>query len=194
MISGPTPNEKESELLRRALVDPNSQTSRQAASELLSLYQQRIYLWCLRYVREHEQALDLAQEVLLKAYQALSGFQGRADFGTWLFVITRNCCLSQLRRPSLLMEPTVDPDGIHSSQPDPEARLLASLDEERVLELINETLDPVERSALWMRCFECISVEDITHVLQLEEVSGARTVLQRARRKLRRALKQQDNK
>ncbi len=193
MTSGPGPKNRENELLRLAIADPKSRDGRRAASELLGQYQQRVYLWCYRYVREHEKALDLAQEVLMKAYQSLPGFEGRADFGTWLFAITRNLCLSQLRRPPLLEEPGVDPDGLYSSQPDPETRLLESLGEEGVLELINQTLDTVERTALWLRCFEGAAVDEITRILDLDETSGARAVLQRARRKLRRALQQREN-
>jgi RNA polymerase sigma-70 factor, ECF subfamily len=48
-------------------------------------------------VREHEQALDLAQEALLGAYRGLVSFEGRSGFASWLFVIARNCCLAVLR-------------------------------------------------------------------------------------------------
>jgi len=46
------------------------------------------------------------------------------------------------------------------------------------------------REALWLRCFEHMPVDEIGRVMRLENASGARGLLQRARRKLRAALAQ----
>jgi DNA-directed RNA polymerase specialized sigma24 family protein len=55
---------------------------------------------------------------------------------------------------------------------------------------MNEVLEPAERAALWLRSFERMGMDDISKVLELRNASGARGVLQTARRKLRRALGQ----
>ena len=78
---GPRPDE---ELLQIAVRDPESAESRAAASELLGRYQQRVYLWCYRYVRERERALDLSQEVLTSAWRALPGFRHGSKVSWWL--------------------------------------------------------------------------------------------------------------
>ena len=54
--------------------------------------------------------------------------------------------------------------------------------------LLRDTLNPVEQQAIYLRCFERLSVGDVTRILGLSNVSGARSVLQSAREKLRRAL------
>jgi RNA polymerase sigma-70 factor (ECF subfamily) len=188
MSPGPGPQTSENELIRLATEAPGSQQGREAAAELLRRHQRKVYLWCFRMVREHELALDLAQEVLMQAYEALPGFEGRSGFGSWLFTITRNCCLMHLRRPSLLGEDESDPDQLPDAEPDPARRLQEDEDEQRLLHLINTTLDEDERTALWLRCFDRVPVDEITHLLDLESASGARALLQRARRKLRRVL------
>jgi len=176
------------ELLRFALGEPDSDQSRQAASELLGRYRGRVYTWCLRYVRDHEQALDMAQEVLISAYRNLAAFGGRSRFSTWLYTITRNRCLSELRRPSLVLDESVELDSQVSHQATPDRALEERLDEEEVLGLITYQLESVEQEALWLRCLDKMPVEMITELLEIEHVSGARTILQRARRKLRAAL------
>ena len=181
------------ELLRQALEYPDSQAGRHAASVLLDRYRERVYIWCLRYVRDHEQALDMAQEVLISAYRNLGSFGGRSQFGSWIFSITRNRCLSELRRPSLLMDEEADPDDHASGQISPDRDLENRLAEEELLELIRHRLDPVEQQALWLRCFEKMSVDEITKLLAITEASGARGVLQRARRKLRAALAEEND-
>ena len=178
----------ELKLLGRALEHPDSDEGRHAASALLDRYRDRVYIWCLRYVRDHEQALDMAQEVLISAYRNLGSFGGRSQFGSWIFSITRNRCLTELRRPLLLVDDGEDPDDRASNQAAPDQALEDRMAEEELMELIRRCLDPVEQRVLWLRCFEKMPVDEITKVLAIEEASGARGVLQRARRKLRAAM------
>ncbi|MCP4573782.1 MAG: sigma-70 family RNA polymerase sigma factor [bacterium] len=182
------------DLLRQALADADSDAGRHAASTLLGRYRDRVYVWCLRYVRDRERALDMAQEVLISAYRNLDSFEGRSQFGSWIFTITRNRCLSELRRPALLVDEEADPAERSAPQAPPDRNLEERLDEEALRDLIQASLDPVEQQALWLRCFEKMPVDEITRVLGIEETSGARGVLQRARRRLRAALVARDRK
>ena len=176
------------ELVRLVAQDPHGRSAQAAASELLGRYQRRVYLWCHRIVRDPERARDLTQDVLVNAWRALPSFEGRSKFSSWLFVIARNRCFNALASPSLVRDEDVEPDQIAIPRPDPALQWEQQVDEDEVLALLNEHLDADERSALWMRCYERLSVEDITQLLHLEGVTGARALLQRARRKLRAAL------
>lgn len=180
-------------LLAQAVAEPESPSGRRAASALLGRYRERVYIWCLRYTRDHEQALDMAQEVLISAYRNLDSFGGRSQFGSWMFSIARNRCLSEMRRPSLLVDEDSDPDDRASGAAAPDQALENRLAEEELLELIQRCLDPVEQQALWLRCFEKMPVDEITELLAITEASGARGTLQRARRKLRAAITEGDS-
>ena len=159
---------------------------RTAAGELLLRYQQSVYVWCHQYVKNHERALDMAQDVLLQAYERLGQFEGRSAFSSWLFVIARNRCLNEMRH-----DYWVDDDELELL-PDERVRFDETIDEaargERLLALMNEVLDPVERKAVWLRYTERMPIEAITTILCLDGKSGARGLLQRARRKLRAAI------
>lgn len=168
--------------------DPGGPGGRAAASELFARYQKRVYLWCHRYTRERERALDLAQDVFARAWKALPSYQRRSKFSWWLFVIARNCCLSAVTAPSLLRDDDAELDGLPDPAPDPAEEFERSRDEEAARRLVMEHLDEQERLALWMRCFERLPIEAITQALGLSNATGARGLLQRARRKLRAAL------
>jgi DNA-directed RNA polymerase specialized sigma24 family protein len=92
------------------------------------------------------------------------------------------------------VDPASEPDEIGRERETPEQLYLEREDEEGVLRLLDETLEPVERSAIWLRCFENLPVDEITQVLKLEGASGARGVLQAARRKLRSALERKQRR
>jgi RNA polymerase sigma-70 factor, ECF subfamily len=185
---GPLERLSDEELLRAAKVDRQGPHGTRAASVLLERYQDRVYVWCFRMVRDHERALDLAQETLLNAYRRLDSFEARSAFSSWLFVIARNRCLSVLRSPSLLREDEDAAAELPDPGPTPDEQMERRLDEEAVLDLIRRHLEPLEREALWLRCFEGLPVDEITSLLHIDAATGARSVLQRARRKLRAVL------
>lgn len=188
-MRAPEPDDRLDDALIQAVVgDPQSRSGQAAASELLGRYQQRVYLWCYRYVRERERALDLAQEVLASAWRALPNFRHGSKFSWWMFVITRNRCINAVQAPALLRDDEADLDRLPAASLDPAVEYEQERDEEAVRRLMLDHLDEDERLALWMGCFERMPVEGITQALNLTNATGARALLQRARRKLRAAL------
>lgn len=181
---------RDEHLLEAALGDRGCPAAREAISQLFGRYAKRVYNWCYRYVRDHETALDLSQEVFMNAYRNLGSFQGDATFSTWLYSIARNRCLNELRRPPVVIDEEVEVDRLVGAQDDPEETYLQRLDEEAFLELMREHLGAEEQEVLWLRCVERMPIEAITELLAIRQASGARGVLQRARRRLRAALAQ----
>lgn len=167
-----------------------SGTGGPAAAELFGRYQKAVYLWSFRYVNDHERALDLSQDVFLRAWQGLDSFAGRSKFSSWLFSITRNRCLNEVQRIDLLRDEGPDPEYIPGRETGPDRQLEEYESEERILSLVKATLDPLEQKAIWLRCFERMPVDDITQLLGIEGSSGARGMLQTARRKLKAALEE----
>lgn len=187
MTAGDIQALSDAELVGAFRADRHGSHGSRAASALLERYQDRVYVWCYRVVRDHNRALDLAQETLINAYRGLDAFEGRSGFGSWLFMIARHRCVSEIRSASRRKGEEILPDDLADPGPSPDEILESRTDEEEVLELIRRRLDPVEQEALWLRCFEGLPVDEITHLLGIGASTGARSVLQRARRKLRAA-------
>jgi RNA polymerase sigma-70 factor (ECF subfamily) len=178
----------EDELLRRAREDAGGEDGRRAAGELLQRYRTRVYAWCRRYVRDHERALDLAQDVLLQVYRYLPSFEGRAPFSAWVFVITRHACIRAMRPVAWTRDEDTEPDALAEPDADPARRHERDTEEDALHALILDHLEPHEQRALWLRCVERMPVDEITRLLGVDQASGARGLLQTARRKLRAAL------
>ena len=157
-----------------------------AAAELLGRYRVRVYRWCRSYVHDHDLALDLAQDVMVRVFEGIGALRGR--FGPWIFMVVRNCCLGEIRKLQVRAGEAVDPDTLPHGGRDPEQAWLEQMAEDRFLALLTSVLDPVEQEAISLRCFEKMPVDLITGALGIATGSGARGVLQSARRKLRAAL------
>ncbi len=177
------------ELVALAMGGRSSGNGRPAA-ELFGRYRKAVYICCFRYVNDHERALDLSQDVFLSAWQGMESFAGRSKFSSWLFAITRNRCINAVKRIDLLHDEGSDPEYIPGKEPWPDRELEEREGEEKVLRLVRETLDPMEQKAIWLRCFERLSIDEITGMLGIEAKSGARGMLQTARRKLKAALEE----
>lgn len=67
---------------------------RAAFDRLVERHQREIYRLCYRYVNNHEDAADLAQDSFVKAYKAIGRFRGDSAFSTWLYRIAVNTCLN----------------------------------------------------------------------------------------------------
>ena len=68
-----------------------------AVAELASTYGTKIYQLALRYMKNREDAEEVAQDVLLKAVRKIDAFRGDAALSSWLYRITFNTAMSRLR-------------------------------------------------------------------------------------------------
>lgn len=189
MWDGERPELDDCELIRQAL-GPEQERARAALGTLCRRYQDRVYLWCYRHTGEREQALELAQDTMLAALRGLPTFEHRARFSSWLFAIARNLCSRAIRRRKIWTDPDLDPDQLEGPGGDPAEALAELEDEERARSLLEHALGPEERLAFWLRYYEGMSVNEITRRMGLETSSGARGLLQRARRRLNAAMRQ----
>src|SRR5215204_5161533 len=85
-----------------------------AVADLASLYGPRIQQLAFRYLKNWEDAEEVAQDVLLKVYRKIEAFRGDAALSSWIYRITFNTAMSRLRnvRASRTVEvPHFDPGG-----------------------------------------------------------------------------------
>ena len=72
----------------------------QALGELADAYSGKIYQLAFRYLRNREDAEEVAQDVLFKVYRKVGEFRGDAALSSWIFRITFNAAMSRLRSTS----------------------------------------------------------------------------------------------
>ena len=67
-------------------------------NQLVLRWERPIYALAYRVIGREEDARDVAQETFLRAFRALKGFKGQANFSSWLYRITLNLCRDWIRR------------------------------------------------------------------------------------------------
>ncbi len=94
--SGSSLADPDEELLQQAREAPDGDL--RAFEKLVLRHQRRVVANCRYITRDPNNAEDLAQEVLVKAFFGLRGFEGRSTFGSWLQRIKINHCLNYLKK------------------------------------------------------------------------------------------------
>ncbi len=155
--------------------------------ELFQRHHQRVAAWCLRFTGERESALDLAQEVFIKAYRRLDAFRGESRFSTWLYTIARNHCLTAVKRWAT--EPARMGHSLSPYLPDLQSTSVQdTLEREQLLKsmrkLVAESLDETEAQVVNLHYCQEVPLDAITRLLDLSNPSGAKAYVVSARRKL----------
>lgn len=81
-----------------ALVERLRGQDEHALAELASLYGSKIFQLAFRYVRNHEDAEEVVQDVLMKVFRKIELFRGDSALSSWIYRITFNTAMSRLRR------------------------------------------------------------------------------------------------
>jgi RNA polymerase sigma factor (sigma-70 family) len=84
---------KDEELIKKILQDDQD-----ALGELYDRYYKKVFQKCLSLMKDNDEAFDLAQEALMKAFDNLKNFRGESSFSTWLYIIVHRHCLEALRK------------------------------------------------------------------------------------------------
>ena len=167
-----------------------------AFGELVRLYENKVYTLALRICGDPEDARDAAQEAFLSAWRGLPSFRGDAELSTWIYRLTSNAAIDQLRRTKRQRGEVSLDDGelgltVRDGAPGPqEAAEGAELRAAVAAGLTR--LSPDHRQALSLREVQGLSYEEIAQVLEVD-LGTVKSRISRARRALRKILLESGN-
>ncbi len=178
------------------LVERVQQGDKSAFDILVGKYQHKILKLVGRYVRDPDEAMDVAQEAFIKAYRALGSFRGDSAFYTWLYRISINTAKNHIaaarRRPEDYNMDLQDPEqyelhGRLSSIDTPEGNVLS----EEIRQTVNAAIEALPedlRTAIILREMEGMSYEEIATTMECP-VGTVRSRIFRAREAIDKQLK-----
>lgn len=177
------------ELVERCQAAQESAAREPLLSALFERYHSKVASWCYHITGDINSAVDLAQEVFIKAFQGIHSFRRGSKFTTWLYSITRNHCLDELRAKKRRFQEVselpeeIEDWGLESADSAIERHESGEL----MKQLIRESLDETEAKVMTLHYVHELPLESVSRMLKLTNESGAKAYIVSARRKLKRA-------
>lgn len=175
----------------RLLIKSAAKGDSDAFEQLIRAHEGRMYAVTLRMCGSREDAQDCMQEALLRIYRAMDSFRGQSSFGTWVYRITMNTCLDELRRRKVRQSTSLDAMLETGWAPadegeTPEHHSLRG-EQRRAIEKAIAALPEDMRAAVVLRDVQGFSYDEIARVLEAN-VGTIKSRISRGREKLREAL------
>jgi RNA polymerase sigma-70 factor (ECF subfamily) len=132
-----------------------------AFDELMIRYERQIYRVCYRFVENRDDAMDLAQEVFIKAFEHLGSFRRESSLKTWLYRIAMNHCINHVKKHS---QEFVEVNEYTGSVMSSVQLQLEEREEREHLRRMVQQLPPKQKAILELRINEHLSYEEIAHI------------------------------
>jgi len=156
---------------------------REAFAILLPRYRDKVFRLSFSMLRDRALAEDTSQDIFLRIWRALPGFAGQSQLSTWIYAITRNGCLSELRK----RRPTVSLDQDDDEGYNPATAALAAPEQDDSATVsVGQLLDQLPeryRQAVVLFYMEDKSYEQTAASLGLP-LGTVKALLHRARKRL----------
>jgi RNA polymerase sigma-70 factor (ECF subfamily) len=154
-----------------ALIERAKKGDTEAFATLVERYQRRVVGVALAVVHNQDDAIELAQETFVRAFENLSKFESRSSFSTWLYRIAANISIDFRRREARhVVLRGEDAEKELSRVPSAEGdsyRAAARNELGRRIEKAMEQLTPEHRAVVLLREVEGLSYDEISEVLQV---------------------------
>ena len=151
-------------------------------NELYNQFGKMVYNVSLNYLQNLEEAEEATQDIFVKIYRKIEGFQEQSSLKTWIYRITINHCLDvikskKIRMRVLFSRQNKEDDSIEFNHPG-----VVLEQKEAVSEILNKLnqLPPKQKGALLLKVIDGLSQKEIAEVLDLSE-KAVESLLSRAR-------------
>lgn len=170
----------------------------EAFETLIQSHQKRVYNIALRMTKNPEDAQELAQDALVRAFTSISKFRGDSSFSTWLYRITVNVCTDFLRKRNRVIHISVEQgaaandneQGLQIAEDSPGPDELA--EKKQLKKLVRDAMDSLSddhRQVIILRDIMHMSYKEISDALNVNE-GTVKSRINRARGELKKIIMQ----
>lgn len=166
---------------------------REAFTWVVDHFKDMVYTICLRMLTVEADAMDAAQEVFVKVYRSIHNFREQSRFSTWLYRITYNHCISEIRKRVKVIDLVDELPGDEVSVDDVSGMdLLGRAERRQYLQRAIEALPETDAVVVTLFYYDELSLDEIAEVTGLTS-GNIRIRLHRSRKKMYKVLREQLN-
>lgn len=155
--------------------------------ELYDRYVDKVYRKCLSFVKNEAQAEDFTHDIFLRVVLKIGSFKEHAKFSTWLYSITYNYCMDQVRQVKKQAEIYLD-ENFDLEDDETNDLELVEMQTKELKKALQE-IDPDERAMLLMKYQDDFSIKEIADTFKVTE-SAVKMRLMRTKEKLKKIYKE----
>jgi RNA polymerase sigma-70 factor (ECF subfamily) len=167
-----------------------------AFENLIENHRKRVYNIAFKMLHNQEDAYDITQEVFIRVFKSMKEFREEASFSTWIYRITKNACLDELRKRKNKATVSMDEDletedgtikrQVEDCSPGPDA-LYESMELRDIVRTAIGHLSDEHKFVIILRDLRGFSYEEIAKVLECPE-GTVKSRINRARKALKEIL------
>ncbi|MFC1764571.1 RNA polymerase sigma factor [Planctomycetota bacterium] len=170
----------------------------EAFERLIETYQDQVLNTCYRFVQNHQDAEDVAQEVFIEVIKSIEGFRGDAKLSTWIYRVATTRALDFVRKKNRKkrfghlkrMLGFQDDEGRRSFEPEDSQQPVEDLERQEratILQQAVASLPDNQRAAITLNQYEGLSCTEVADIMGTT-VSAVESLLFRAKKNLRKQL------
>lgn len=178
------------------LVERSKNGDISAFEMLVETYQKKVFNLAYRIIGNYDDANDLAQEAFIRIFRSISGFKGQSSFSTWIYRITTNVCLDEIRKRKNKLVQSLDED-IQTDDGEMQRQIMSDdplpdeiLEKQELRAVINDSLEELKeeyRIIITLRDIQGMSYEEIAKALDCP-TGTVKSRINRARQALKNVL------
>lgn len=147
-----------------------------AFEELIYRYDKMVLRIAIKFTGDSDDAKDIYQEVFIRVFKALSGFQFKSEFSTWLFRITSNTCISFKRKYDKKKYVSINDEndsGDIATIPENDDlspdNLAVNSEFGNILNKALDTLSPNQKMSFLLKHYEGYKIREIAEIMSCKE-------------------------
>lgn len=184
-------------LQEASLIEQSKAGNIESFEQLIAIHQKKVFNIAYRMLGNLEDANDVTQEALIKAYRGIKSFNGKSSFSTWLYAIVNNACIDFIRKNRktnlIYLNQEYETEGgsykiqLDSNEDTPEELF----EKKEVQRLVQESINKLNydhRRAIILRDIQQFSYKEIAQIINCSE-GTVKSRISRARNNLKAIIK-----
>ena len=169
---------------QKEIIEALKDGDRDAFQGIVAEHQNKVFSLALSFLKNREEAEDIAQDVFVEVFQSINSFRKEAELSSWIYRITVNKSLNRYKRMKRMM-PQQDEnmlEFLHHNESNPETEMQSKENIKELYAAVDQ-LSEKQKTAYTLRHFNALSYDEISKIMKKSK-SSVESLIHRAHKKL----------